>query len=232
MKIFYCARMARPDLLAPINRLSRELSGWDERSDQKLHKLMMYIYWSLDRCLCGFIGSNLNTLSIELHTSTTGVALFVRSENGLYPPVCSSKKQKCAQNSTTEAELVALNYGINQYGIPTADLWSQLLGREVQLSVFCDNSATVHIVTSGKNQSLRYLHRVHSLAISQLHEKLNMNLFEIQHVPGTHMLADGVTKIISGKTSWATVMEQLCLEDQKEEATKLCMEAQGGQTQS
>jgi hypothetical protein len=47
MKLMYCARMARPDLLRTISFLARYLAKWTEDTDKRLHKLMVYVQNSL-----------------------------------------------------------------------------------------------------------------------------------------------------------------------------------------
>ncbi len=44
MGVNYAARIARYDLIKPVQRLATELHAWDEKSDKKLHRLMCYVW--------------------------------------------------------------------------------------------------------------------------------------------------------------------------------------------
>jgi hypothetical protein len=50
------------------------------------------------------------------------------------------------------------------------DIWEKVLGRKVELVALEDNEATLQIVKTGKNPSLRHISRVHGVSISWLHD--------------------------------------------------------------
>jgi hypothetical protein len=43
MKVLYCARLARFDLLKAISSLATKITKWTRNCDKKLHQLMCYI---------------------------------------------------------------------------------------------------------------------------------------------------------------------------------------------
>ena len=44
MKVLYCARLARPDLLRPVNELGRCITKWTKACDKSLHRLFQYLH--------------------------------------------------------------------------------------------------------------------------------------------------------------------------------------------
>eukprot|EP00439_Symbiodinium_sp_Y106_P015140 s5314_g2.t1 len=44
MKVLWCARLARPDLMKPISDLTRKVTCWSLADDKKLYKLMCYLH--------------------------------------------------------------------------------------------------------------------------------------------------------------------------------------------
>ena len=44
MKILWCARLARPDLIKPINDVTRKVTCWSLADDKRLFRLMYYLY--------------------------------------------------------------------------------------------------------------------------------------------------------------------------------------------
>ncbi len=44
MKVMYGARMARFDLLPPVQVLARYMTRWTRKQDEELHRLMCYIH--------------------------------------------------------------------------------------------------------------------------------------------------------------------------------------------
>ena len=58
MSLLYSARAARFDLFKPINYLAKMITRWDSLNDQRLHRLMCYIYSSADHVLSNWIGDD------------------------------------------------------------------------------------------------------------------------------------------------------------------------------
>ena len=52
MKVFWCARLARPDLSKAIADLTSHSTVWSKADDMRLHRLMSYLYGSIRTFVC------------------------------------------------------------------------------------------------------------------------------------------------------------------------------------
>ena len=182
MGILYCARYARFDLLRAVNHLACYVTRWSSVCDKRLHRLVNYCGSSLELRMIGWIGDGLGCLEPHLFAdadfagctftqrSTTGVHLVLRGPNSSFPIAGGSKRQGCVSHSTPEAELVATAYSLRQHGLPAITLFEAILQRRVKLQVHEDNTAMIQCVKSGKNPTMRYLHRTHRTSVGWLHE--------------------------------------------------------------
>ena len=119
MKVFYAARLARPDLLRATGRLSCFLTRWSPECDRRLHRIMCYVKSTLDHRHVGWIGDPPQDIRLHVYSdadfagcqitnkSTTGAFLVLEGPSTYYPIGSMSKKQSCVSYSTPEAELVA-----------------------------------------------------------------------------------------------------------------------------
>ena len=129
MKCLYAARMARFDLLRPIQGLAKYLTKWGKRQDEELHQLMSYIYSTKSWKTVGWIADKFEDLVPHLFTdadfagcdqtlrSTSGIHMSLMGPRSSFPLAGQSKRQNCISQSTTEAELVAASLGAKNYGI-------------------------------------------------------------------------------------------------------------------
>ena len=69
--------------------------------------------------------------------------------------------------------MVAANLALRQVGLPSQILWDQLLGREVNLQLMEDNTATLQIMLSGKSPNLRHVSRTHGVNLLWVHERVS-----------------------------------------------------------
>ena len=141
MKIFYCAREARPDMLRAIGHLTRFLTRWTEECDKRLHKLMCYVASSLEHRSVGWIGDTIEDLRLHVYSdsdfagcqrtnkSTSGVLLVMEGPNSFYPIGFLSKMMGHVAYSTPESELAALAYALRLAGSPGMVMFETLSGR-------------------------------------------------------------------------------------------------------
>ena len=130
MKILYAARMARVDLLRPVQGLAKSFTKWKPRHDEELYKLTCYILTTKHKKTIGWVGDELADIQPHLfsdsdfagmegtQTSTSGVHLCLRGPNTSFPLSGQSKRQGCVSLSTTEAELVAAALALKTAGLP------------------------------------------------------------------------------------------------------------------
>ena len=103
--------------------------------------------------------------------STSGGFLVLLGPHSFFPLTPHSEKQGSTANSTTEPEIVSLAYALRHHGIPTLDLFEELMGRKVKLFVSEDNEATAKVVRSGKYKkkvSITYIARMECSQIPSL----------------------------------------------------------------
>ena len=206
MGLLYAARYARFDLLRAINHLACHITRWNSACDKRLHRLMNYVHSSLQLRMVGWIGDKLDNIEPHLFAdadfsgctftqrSTTGLHLVLRGPNSSFPIAGASKRQGCVSQSTPEAELVATSYSLRHHGLPAITLFETLLQRRVYLQVHEDNTAMIQCVKTGKNPTMRYLHRTHRVSVGWLHEAFRDDHLDLVYEMTARMCADIYTK--------------------------------------
>lgn len=164
--------------------------------------------------------------------STSGVYLCLTGPNTFMPLAGISKKQTSVSQSTPEAEIVAANMAIKTEGLPALSLWEVLLGYKKRewsedpltgerfisnangvkradqfLTVHFkeDNDATIKIVESGKNPTMRHMSRTHGICMAWLHERFREGEFSITYCKSNEMCADIFTKHFTDAVKWNQV---------------------------
>ncbi len=214
MKILYGARVARYDLLRPVQALASKLTKWTKLCDKSLHRLVSYINQTADTCLFGWVGDSMDRVKLVLYCdadlasdrndnkSTSGVYLALQGPSTFVPIAAYCRKQTSISKSTPEAEVVALHDGITKQGIPGLVLWEQLKGYHQKITVAEDNQAAVRIIISGKNPNMRYLSRTQRVDIARLNQFYSDSLFEFKDCPTEFQAANMMTKAISDGKEW------------------------------
>ena len=135
MKMLYCARIVRLDLLWTICSLARQVTKWTRASDRKLHRLVSYLHHSQDISLEGFVGNEAWELSVLCYSdadfagdikdskSTSGCYLALVASHTFVPIAALSKKQSVVSHSSTESEIVSLEQGMRSEALPFLTLW-------------------------------------------------------------------------------------------------------------
>ena len=166
-EILYGARLARLGLLRPIAALASKVTKWGTVCDRMLRRLVCYIISSLDYKLKGHIGDSSKDLNLILFSdadfagcldtakSTSGVFIALTGPNSFFPLNAISEKQSCVSHSTPEAEIVAAGLAIRTEGLPALQLWDMVLERPMKLVCQEDNQATIQILQTQKNPTLR-----------------------------------------------------------------------------
>ena len=67
MKVFYCSRYVRFDLLRAITFLACQLTKWTDQCDRRLHRLMCYVKWTIFHEQVNWIGDQLIDLRLHLY---------------------------------------------------------------------------------------------------------------------------------------------------------------------
>jgi hypothetical protein len=183
MRLLYAARVARPDLQTAIVRLAKYITKWKVRHDRCLQRLFSYVNGSLGLRLTGSmpIGGAANArlliwpdadLAGDKGSAKATGGFWVELECGdhRWPLAWQSKRQTSTAISTAESETISLQRCLHKEGLPLQEALSAMLGVDLPLHAWEDNSQCISAVTNGYSANLRHLARVQRTCISALHE--------------------------------------------------------------
>ena len=136
MKVLYYARVCRSDLLFAVCFLAREVTRWTRACDKRMHRLISYIQGTKTLSLYSTVGDPLYKCRLLLHTdadfagsnadlskSTSGLLLAMAGPNTFAPLLDVSKAQSATSHSSTESEVISLEYALRTEGMPALDFW-------------------------------------------------------------------------------------------------------------
>ena len=217
MKALWLGRLARPDIIKPINDLATKVQSWSRADDKKVLRLIQYIASTPHYRLVGTIQDKPEDLELHLYVdadfagdkstakSTSGGFLVLSGPNSHFPLAWVSKRQTSTSRSTTESEVISLAYSLYQEGLPSLQLWELLLARSVTLKVFEDNQATILVVRKGYSPKLRHITRTHKVNLSCLAEVFNDDSAVIEYIGTDDQAADIFTKSLPPH-KWAAAL--------------------------
>ena len=220
MKALWLGRLARPDIIKPINDLATKVQKWSRAEDKKLLRLIQYISATPHYRLAGTINDKEEDLELQLYVdadfagekedakSTSGGFLVIRGPTSFFPLAWVSKRQTSTSRSTTESEVISLAYSLYQEGIPSLQLWELLLQRSVKLRVMEDNQATILVVRKGYSPKLRHISRTHKVNLSCLSEAFAEGGISIEYVDTKEQAADIFTKSLQPQ-KWGAALNLL-----------------------
>ena len=158
MKALWLGRLARPDIIKPINDLATKVQSWTKVEDKKVLRLIQYIDSTKHFRLVGHVNDNPEDLYLSLFAdadfagekegarSTSGGYLVLKGPNTNFPRAWLSKRQTSTSRSTTESEVINLAHSVFTEGLPALALWEVLLKRTVNLKIHENNQATILVV--------------------------------------------------------------------------------------
>ena len=208
MKALWLARLARPDIIKPINDLATKVQAWTKAEDKKVLRLIQYIDATKHYRLIGYINDDPSELYLSLYAdadfagekegarSTSGGYLVLKGPNSHFPLAWLSKRQTSTSRSTTESEVISLAHSVFSEGIPALGLWEVLLKRTVELQVHEDNQATILVVRKGFSPKLRHISRTHKVNLSSLSEVMSEPNIDLRYVDTSEQAADIFTKAL------------------------------------
>eukprot|EP00969_Alexandrium_andersonii_P255119 11277818-Alexandrium_andersonii.AAC.1 len=71
-----------------------------------------------------------------------------------------------------------MDYAMRQEGLPSHSLWDCPMGESHTRYVHEDNRAMLAVMRSGRNPTMRYLHRTHRVSVQWLHEHIYTKTFD------------------------------------------------------
>ena len=91
-----------------------------------------------------------------------------------------------------------MSASIRQEALPIQLLFETLLGKQLPLQAFVDNTQCISAVEKGYSKKLRHLARTHRVSIGVLHELLEDEdtAMTLDYCETSHMLADSFTKAL------------------------------------
>ena len=216
MKVLWVARFARLDLLRVVGFLATKITKWTSKCDRQLYRLIGYMKGSASLRMVGWVGDSFDSISPHLYAdadfagcveslrSTSGVHQALLGPNTNFPIAGHSKRQGCVSHSTPEAEMVAMDYAMRTTGLPAHSLWEALMPDGHRLTVHEDNQAMIACVRSGRNPTMRYLHRTHRVSVQWLHERFTSDdsLADLIYEDSIDMCADIYTKAFNEELKW------------------------------
>ena len=220
MKALWLGRLARPDIVKPINDLATKVQAWSKADDKKLLRLIQYINSTPHYRLAGVINDPPEKLELYLYVdadfagdkahakSTSGGFLVLKGPSTHFPLAWVSKRQTSTSRSTTESEVVSLAHSLYSEGIPALQLWDRLLDKPVHLRTLEDNQATIIVVKKGYSPKLRHITRTHKVNLSSLSEIYTEDNASIEYVDTNEQAADIFTKALPPQ-KWANALELL-----------------------
>ena len=156
----------------------------------------------------------------DTQRSTTGVFLCIRGTGTLFPLVAISKRQSCTSISTPEAELVAGSHGLVRELIPALDMCDKILPVGYDAIFHEDNQAMIRVITTGRNPTMRYLHRTHRISIATLHEivtgQASGTPVVCEYTSSAEMAADIFTKGFTDQGKWGHATKSVGIIDVEE----------------
>ena len=189
--LLWLARNTRPELMQAVNMLSRFTSSstqnqqhWSKLADIYLHQVMSYLNTHLkEGTIMMFDRRDQDTLEVYAATdsdyggcaytgrSTSGYAVFITGVHGTRALMdWGAKRQVVVANSSTHAELIALNYATNMSIIPITMLAELVFDQRMAVRVNVDNKAAIEAIEAGFSVKLRYLKKLHKMSLARLHE--------------------------------------------------------------
>jgi len=201
MKLMYLAKRTRADILKEVCYLSTKGQTPVISDQHKLDRVLSYLRgtWSL---MTTFSPTSLIPhLYVDASSTThvdmkghTGCVMMMSPRGG--PMWVASVKQKLVSKSTTEAELIALDYPISQL-MAVKYLLNDLGYTCDPMIVYQDNKSTIKMTEKGydcgsntKHIMVRYFY---------IKERIENGDINVCYLPTEDMIADLLTKPLTGK---------------------------------
>eukprot|EP00971_Amphidinium_carterae_P340283 6478544-Amphidinium_carterae.1 len=183
--LLFLARMSRPDLMTAVMKLPRWVSKWEHVHDLLLVRLFEYLKGTVQTCLVSHVERNAPVEFIiwtdaDLNgdptdsKSTSGLWIEMKSVGSeqTWPITWNSKRQGGSAYATCESEIIALNNGVRDEGIPLHGLVEAIVGSGVRMVCREDNTQAISAIQRGYSKKLRHLPRIHRISIGALNEML------------------------------------------------------------
>ena len=200
-KLLYLSNHLRPDLSLAVSFLVTRVNKANDIDVQKLFRVCEYLNDTIDMCI-KICKSSVSAPRLESYIDAGfGNHADGKSHTGMIVKLngntisWKSVKQKIVSKDSTEAELIALSDRVRDVVWCKDFLIAQGVDVESAVTTYQDNTSTMHLVSAvGKEHRTKHL-RVRQNLVKELEL---IGEIKIKHLPTIDMLADMLTKPLSG----------------------------------
>ena len=119
------------------------------------------------------------------------------------------KTAELVSSSTPEAEIACGHFAHKNVLLPALDLWEVLLPKGFTSVFHEDNQAMIQVIKTGRNPTMRHLHRVRRISVAWLHERLGpvpgRDSVSVEYIASSDMCVDVYTKRFTDPDAWKRV---------------------------
>jgi hypothetical protein len=196
--LIYLSTCTRPDIAHAVGELGRHMQAPRQSNWEAVKRVLRYLQGTKHHALTygsspsmrptAYSDASWGTFSTSMR-STTGFVLIVAGGAIAW----RSHRAETTMISTQEAETFALSEAVEE------TLWiasmMKILGEEEKPKIYCDNQATIALVTQGKITSRnRTVAMRHQRIIEQCNEE---KLYNVEYLQTDKMIADALTKAVA-----------------------------------
>jgi hypothetical protein len=199
-RLMYLAKRVRPDIMLPVVFLSTRVSIATVQDEEKLDRVIGYLKGSPDLGLKFSFPNGVYAIAAYMDASF-GVHSDYKSHSGALIKVgggvvyVSSRKQRIVTRSSWEAEVVAVSDNASQL-VWLLDLLEEMGRLPDRTVLWQDNKGAVESFARGETTSKASRHV--NVRHFWVKEHVDRGRFEIAWIPTEEMLADGLTKPLTG----------------------------------
>ena len=195
--LLYIAVKSRPDISFAVNQASRHCEEPTEVDYKSLMYILQYlnctknksIYYSRNSEFIGYSDSDF--ANDETTRKSTSGYIYLLGDS---PISWKTQLQKTVTLSTAEAEFVSLTECAKQ-GLWFKNLFKEIFDKEIKIKIMVDNKACIAIAQD-TNSKGRCKHI--DIRYKFIQEKILENKIQLEYINTEKMLADPLTKSISG----------------------------------
>jgi len=227
--LLFLAKTTRPDISFAVAKLSQFASAYSDEHWQAAKRVLRYLKGTIDlgvkyqsnppsNEITGYSDSDYASDKSD-RKSQSGFVFFFGNNLVSW----RSQKQRVVACSTTEAEYIALAEATKEsiwLHRLLAELYSENVKLPVRLRV--DNTSAIRLANNLEfHQRSKHIDVAYHLTRGHIQD----GFLEVNHVPGTQQLADGLTKALpkSGHEDMRKNIGMVCVSGMKSFLTMLCM---------
>ena len=213
--IMYAAVITRPDVAFAASRLARFNTNPGPEHHTAADQVLLYL--KRTKTLALQFGGN-NVFTVASDASFADNTIDRKSSQGYVMQLFGgtigwrSNKQSTVTTSTTEAELLALAQAAKEAMFISrliVELGIQL--EEERIQIYCDNQQTIKLVNKDITKLQTKLRHV-DIHNHWLRQEAQHNRIKVEYKPTADMIADGLTKALSGP-AYKEFVNQIGLRD-------------------